>query len=121
MEGLQRRGSKAREVPIVLKYTDEITLVKKGSSYYDPDLGEHIEQLPIKKTTSANVTDIGTNRSVTLFGSIKQGAKVIRTMPLFVMPEWDHIEFEGKTYQLMTERVPSQRHMLIVEEVTIHD
>lgn len=103
-----------------MRYTDEITFVKKGSSYYDPDLGEHVEQPPIRKATSANVTDIGTDRSVTIFGNIKQGAKVIRTMPLFDVPEWDYIECEGKTYQLTTERTPDKQHTLIVEEVTVN-
>lgn len=120
MEGLQRRGQKAREVPIVLRYTEDIVFVRKGSSHYDPDLGKYVEEEPIKTGTSANVTDLGTDRSVTLFGSIKQGAKVIRTMPLFSVPEWDYIEFGGKTYQLTTERTPDKQHTLIVEEVTVN-
>lgn len=105
-----------------MRYTDEITFVKKGTgSQYDPDLGEYVEDEPTKTSTIANVTDLGTDRSVTLFGSIKQGAKVIRTMPLFVVPEWDYIKVKDKTYQLTTERVPSRRHTLIVEEVIIHE
>ena len=103
-----------------MRYTDEITFVKRGSSNYDPDLGEHVEGEPTKTGTSANVTDIGTDRSITLFGDIEQGAKVIRTMPLFDVPEWDYIEYEGKTYQLTTERSPDKQHTLIVEEVTVN-
>ncbi|OJG93045.1 hypothetical protein RV15_GL002179 [Enterococcus silesiacus] len=33
------------------------------------------------------------------------------------MPKWDQIEYGGKKYQLTTERTPSERHSLIVEEV----
>ena len=103
-----------------MRYSDDVTFIKNGeSSHYDPDLGEWIEDKPTRTTTSANVTDLGTNRSVTLFGSIKQGAKVIRTQPLFVIPEWDNIEIEGKNYQLTTERLPLERSTLIVEEVTV--
>lgn len=104
-----------------MRYADEITFVKSGvGSHYDPDLGEWVEDEPKKTITSANVTDLGTNRSVTLFGSIKQGAKVIRTQPLFSISSWDNIEIEGTTYQLTTERVPLDRNTLIVEEVTVN-
>jgi hypothetical protein len=103
-----------------LRYTDEITFVENSEgSHYDPDLGEWVDDEPTRTATDANVTDLGTNRSVTLFGSIKQGAKVIRTQPLFVIPKWDTIEIEGKSYQLTTERVPLERNTLIVEEVVV--
>lgn len=103
-----------------MRYADEITFVKSGTgSHYDPDLGEWVEDEPTRTPTTANVTDLGTNRSVTLFGSIKQGAKVVMTQPLFVLPKWDNIEIDGKSYQLITERVPLERNTLIVEEVTI--
>ena len=102
-----------------MRYDKTITFISDSSeSYYDPELGEWVEAEPDRITTDANVTDLGTNRSVTLFGNIKQGAKVIRTQPLFDVPKWDVIECEGKTYQLVTERTPSDRCSLIVEEVT---
>lgn len=101
-----------------MRYDTEITFVKNSSeSYYDPDLGEWIETEPTITETVANVTDLGTDRSVTIFGSIKQGAKVIRTQPLFLIPEWDFIEIDGKSYQLTTARQPLDRNSLIVEEV----
>lgn len=103
-----------------MRYADEIIFVKSGAgSHYDPDLGEWVEDEPTKTITSANVTDLGTNRSVTLFGSIKQGAKVVMTQPLFVLPKWDTIDINEKSYQLTTERVPLERNTLIVEEVTV--
>lgn len=97
----------------------DVTFIKSSeTSHYDSDLGEWIEDEPERTTVSANVTDLGTNRSVTLFGSIKQGAKVIRTQPLFEVPEWDVIEINGKSYQLTTDRQPLERNTLIVEEVS---
>jgi len=101
-----------------MRYTDEITFIKKSEkSKYDPVLGEWIEEEPKRTTVNVNVTDLGTDRSITLFGSIKQGAKVIRTQPLFVVPEWDQIEIENRVYQLTTEKIPSNRTSIIVEEV----
>lgn len=101
-----------------MRYDTEILFIKDGAgSHYDPDLGEWIDDEPIVTATTANVTDLGTDRSVVLFGSIKQGAKVIRTQPLFLIPEWDTIEIAGRSYQLTTARQPLDRNSLIVEEV----
>lgn len=101
-----------------MRYDTKVLFIKNGEgSYYDPDLGEWIEDEPTVTATDANVTDLGTNRSVALFGSIKQGAVVIRTQPLFIVPKWDTIEIGDKSYQLTTARQPLDRNSLIVEEV----
>ncbi|WP_313631364.1 hypothetical protein [Enterococcus devriesei] len=103
-----------------MRYPDEITFVKESSeSHYDPDLGEWIENEPNRKDALVNVTDLGTERSVKIFGDIRQGAKVIRTMPLFVLPEFDYIEIGEKNYKETTARNPSGRDSLIVQEVTV--
>lgn len=101
-----------------MRYDTEVLFIKNGEgSHYDPDFGEWIDDEPTITATNANVTDLGTNRSVALFGSIKQGAVVIRTQPLFIIPKWDDIEIDGKSYQLTTARRPLDRNSLIVEEV----
>ena len=52
-----------------MRYLDEITFVKKSSeSHYDPNSGEWIEEEPFRKTADVNATDIGTDRSITIFG-----------------------------------------------------
>ena len=62
-----------------MRYDTKVLFIKNGEgSHYDPDLGEWIEDEPTITATETNVTDLGTNRSVALFGSIKQGAVVIR-------------------------------------------
>ncbi|HFC9134924.1 TPA: hypothetical protein QFC14_002527 [Enterococcus faecium] len=105
-----------------MRFTDEIIFVKRSSdSKYDPDVGEWVEGKPERTRTEANVTDIGTDRSVTIFGDIRQGAKVIRTMPLFVVPEYDRILYEGKTYKDVTTRTPTLRNSIIVQEVASNE
>lgn len=105
-----------------MRYADEITFVKESSeSHYDPESGEWINGEPVQTSALVNVTDLGTDRSVKVFGDIRQGAKVIRTMPLFSLPEFDHIEFDGKTFKETTARNPSGRHSLIVQEVAVNE
>lgn len=102
-----------------MRYDTEITFVNKTKEKYDPVLGDWVMIEVTKTSTSANVTDLGTNRSVTLFGRIEQGAKVVRTQPLFAVPVFDQIKISGKTYEPLTTREPLNRHTLIVQEV--HD
>lgn len=48
-----------------MRFTDEIIFVKRSSdSKYDPDLGEWVEGKPERTRTEANVTDIGTDKSI---------------------------------------------------------
>lgn len=105
-----------------MRLINEITFVKTSAeTRYDPDLGEWIEAEPIKTVMVATVTDLGTTRSVEIFGDIEQGAKVIRTAPLVVLPEFDYIEFDGKHWKLVTHRAPSMRNTLIVKEVVVDE
>ncbi|MDT2674297.1 hypothetical protein [Enterococcus dongliensis] len=101
-----------------MRYDTSITFIKDSTdSHYDPDLGEWVDGEAKRTGTVANVTDLGTERSVKVFGDVREGAKVIRTMPLFSLPEFDHIEIDGKTFKETTARNPSGRHSLIVQEV----
>lgn len=103
-----------------MRYLDKVDFVKKSTEdKYDPDKGEYVEGEPTVISTYANVTDIGTERSVKVFGDIKQGAKVMRTMPLFIVPDYDYISFEGKKWGLTTSRNPSERNTFILREVTM--
>ncbi|MGM8139849.1 hypothetical protein [Enterococcus italicus] len=103
-----------------MRLINELTFVKTSTeTRYDPELGEWIESEPVKTVTTATITDLGTTRSVEIFGDIKQGAKVIRLMPLFILPDFDWIEFGGKKWELVTDREPDKFRTLIVREVSI--
>lgn len=105
-----------------MRYDTSITFIKDSTdSHYDPELGEWVDGEAKRTGTVANVTDLGTERSVKVFGDVREGAKVIRTMPLFSLPEFDHIEIDGKTFKETTARNPSGRHSLIVQEVAVNE
>lgn len=100
-----------------MRYLHEVTFYDETETYHT-DLGEHVTTRTDETKTVANVTDMGTQQSVAIFGDIKQGAKVIRLTPLFVLPKFRFIEFQGKKYKLVTQRnTLNDRNALIVQEV----
>lgn len=102
-----------------MRYDKAITFVEKVGSYYDPVIGEHVEGKTIKTLTSANVTDLGIEQSVNVFGHFEESAIVIRTQPLFKVPSWTYIIVGDKTYSKTMTRNPLGRNTLVVKEVDV--
>lgn len=101
-----------------MRYDTEVHFIRKSEKdRYDAETGEWVSNDPTVTTTEANVTDLGTESSIKVFGDIKQGAKVIRTQPLFVIPEWDTVKINEVSYKLLTSRIPLCRNSLVVQEV----
>lgn len=83
---------------------------------YNPQTHQYSD---VKKvaTAAASVTDMGTDKSVQMFGNYAQKAKVIRlSEPIAV--DWSYLTIDDDTthYALNTARVPLQNATLIVGE-----
>ncbi|MFT8412296.1 MAG: hypothetical protein ABF743_10245 [Schleiferilactobacillus perolens] len=83
---------------------------------YDPDTHQYGDPKKVAFSV-ASVTDLGTNRSVELFGKYDQQAKVVRTVePIGVKWSYLTVDDDPTRYVLQTTRVPLQNNTLIVGE-----
>lgn len=96
--------------PVIFKNTTE--------GYYDPHLGEHVDGTTTEDIVMANVTDLGTERSVALFGDIKQNAKVIRLLRKYDQA-YQSIFLDNIAYQVIKTIDLRQKQTLIVQEVSV--
>lgn len=96
--------------------TQEVKFIKRTEKY-DPEQSKRVpvdEELGIRH---ANVTDVGIERSATVYGNVKQGQKEVHFMPYDFPPEgFTHVIIDDKTWQEITRR-GEVRVTLILQEV----
>lgn len=96
--------------------TREVTFIKRTMKY-DPSQGKQVPTDVTLKTMHVNVTDVGIERSATVYGNVKQGQKEMHFMPYDLPPEgYTHVLFDGKTWQEITRR-GEVRVTVILQEV----
>lgn len=100
-----------------MRYNKPVIFIHETEGKYNPKTGEHEDSVKHSKTKRANVTDLGTDRSVKLFGDIKEGAKVIRLLRPY-NEVWDYVVIDGLSYEITKCRDTRLRAGFIVQEVT---
>lgn len=80
-----------------MRYDEEVVFVTEGLEIYNPKTGDYIPGLQTEVTKWANVSDLGEDRKVMLFGNIKEKTKVVRLNEVYKEP-FDWIEVEGVKY-----------------------
>lgn len=94
-----------------------VTFHDQSNRKYDPKQHKYVgDEAPVVKLR-ANVTDLGTEKSVQLFGDYKHRALVIR-LTKEPPARWSHLTLDGdsKKYVLNTMRTPLKYYTLIVGE-----
>lgn len=99
-----------------MRYDKKIIFVKREEGKYNPDLGEYEDDKDVETVKRANVTDLGIDRSVVLFGSLEEGAKVVRMLRRY-KNKWDFILIDGKKYESTKKRDLRLREGFVVKEV----
>lgn len=99
-----------------MRYDHTITFWH-SKNIYNPDTGKTVESVTFITAIAANVTDLGTDRTQQIFGSININAKVarIRTAP---PADWSYttIGENPQRYHLMTSKSLLKGYTLILGE-----
>jgi Zn-dependent alcohol dehydrogenase len=95
---------------------DTAIVFHQKTDVYDPEKGEHVLTDNMSPAI-ANITDIGTNRAIELFGALDTGNKVIRLIAPH-QGEWSYLTIAGdaKHYVQVTSRKVLKGNTLIVGE-----
>lgn len=99
-----------------MRYDKKIIFVKREEGKYNPDLGEYEDDKDVETVKRANVTDLGIDRSVVLFGSVEEGAKVVRMLRHY-KDKWDFILIDDKKYEPTKKCDLRLREGFVVQEV----
>ena len=101
-----------------MRYDKRIYFIRKSQEEYDPIKGEWVGGVTYAVPKFANVTDLGSERSVTLFGSIMEQALVVRLLNRYREP-FDTVRIDGTHYSVIKDLKLRHKHTLIVKEVEV--
>lgn len=98
-------------------YDHKVRFYSKKDRKYNPHTHEYEGGIKEVGSLLANVTDLGTNRSVQLFGNYNQNSKVVRTIKE-PPANWDYMTIDNHDPKLVlqTLRKPLKYFTLIVGE-----
>lgn len=100
-----------------MRFDTTVKFYSEEAEHYDPTVGDYVGGEQLVSQSSANVTDLGTDRTAALFGDVKQASKVIR-LPHPVGIAWSYclIGSNSQKYVQTTTREPLKAFTLIVGE-----
>lgn len=100
-----------------MRMDSKISFYSDSKRRYNPHTSKYDGGTELVATRYGNVTDVGTNRSVELFGKYDRRAKTIRfSEPVTVSWSYLTIDDSSVKYRLNTERRPLKGVSLIVGE-----
>ena len=101
---------------ILMRFDNEIKFYSESQQHYDPETSDYVGDIELIDTIFANVTDIGIDRGMALFGKMDTGSKIIR---LINLPKgaWSYltIDDDPKHYVLRSQ-IDHHHYSLIVGE-----
>ena len=99
-----------------MRYDTKVLFVDgSGSEVYNPITGRNEKAEPIIEEVWANVTTLGTDRHIELFGDVNQSRLVVRLLNHYEKP-YTEIRINGTKYRVEMTQKLRRRHTFIVEE-----
>lgn len=99
-----------------MRYDKPIYFQKITSGQYDPDTGDYADDIILETKKYASIMDTGTEVMRLVYGSIKQGSKMIQIQVPYREP-FDFIRIGRKIYGVDYARQPSVKQIFVVSEV----
>lgn len=100
-----------------MRYSEKVTFHSCPDDVYNPETGEYDTGNDAKTVLYANVTDVGAQQQIQLFGALVNNTKTVRLRS--TIPEhWDYLTIGDKTikYVLKTRVLTQKSISLIVGE-----
>ena len=101
-----------------MRYDKRIYFVRKSQEEYDPIKGEWVGGATVATPKMANVTDLGSERSVAIFGSVMEDALTVRLLNRYREP-FDTVRIDGTHYSVIKDLNLRRKQTLIVKEVDV--
>ena len=101
-----------------MRYDKQIYFVRNSEEEYDPILGGWVGGATYAIPKMANVTDLGSERSVAIFGNVMEDALTVRLLNRYREP-FDTIRIDNVHYSVIKDLKLRRKHTLIVKEVEV--
>ena len=101
-----------------MRYDKRIYFIRKSQEEYDPIKGEWVGGATYAMPKMANVTDLGSERSVAMFGNVMEDALTVRLLNRYREP-FDTVRIDGTHYSVIKDLKLRHKHTLIVKEVNV--
>ena len=101
-----------------MRYDKRIYFIRKSQEEYDPIKGEWVGGATYAVPKMANVTDLGSERSVAMFGNVMEDALTVRLLNRYREP-FDTVRIDGTHYSVIKDLKLRHKHTLIVKEVEV--
>lgn len=101
-----------------MRYDKRIYFIRKSQEEYDPIKGEWVGGVTYAAPKFANVTDLGSERSVAMFGNVMEDALTVRLLNRYREP-FDTIRIDDVHYSVIKDLKLRHKHTLIVKEVDV--
>ena len=101
-----------------MRYDKRVYFVRKTQEEYDPIKGEWVGGVTDEVPKFANVTDLGSERSIAMFGNVMEDALTVRLLNRYREP-FDTVRIDGTHYSVIKDLKLRRKQTLIVKEVDV--
>lgn len=97
-----------------MRFIDRITFVTETAGGYNPDTGSHDDAVLVESTLPCNISQLGVERTVQLFGQLDKTILVARLQRPYTQP-YTHCLVDGEMYNIKR-HIPHRRESVFYLE-----